>query len=43
MRIDQTSHQIIDMLQRDGRCPNTVIGREVGISEAAVRARSGLN
>jgi Lrp/AsnC family transcriptional regulator for asnA, asnC and gidA len=27
------------MLQRDGRCPNTVIARAVGVSEAAVRDR----
>jgi Lrp/AsnC family transcriptional regulator for asnA, asnC and gidA len=39
MEIDQTSRQIIAMLQRDGRCPNTVIARAVGISEASVRAR----
>jgi Lrp/AsnC family transcriptional regulator for asnA, asnC and gidA len=39
MRIDDTSRRIIEILQRDGRCPNTVIGRAVGISEAAVRAR----
>jgi Lrp/AsnC family transcriptional regulator, regulator for asnA, asnC and gidA len=39
MRIDDTSRRILEILQRDGRCPNTVIGRAVGISEAAVRAR----
>jgi Lrp/AsnC family transcriptional regulator, regulator for asnA, asnC and gidA len=39
MRIDETSRRIIEILQRDGRCPNTVIGRAVGVSEAAVRAR----
>jgi Lrp/AsnC family transcriptional regulator, regulator for asnA, asnC and gidA len=39
MRIDETSRRIIEILQRDGRCPNTVIARTVGISEAAVRAR----
>jgi Lrp/AsnC family transcriptional regulator for asnA, asnC and gidA len=39
MEIDQTSRQIITLLQRDGRCPNTVIARTLGISEAAVRAR----
>jgi Lrp/AsnC family transcriptional regulator for asnA, asnC and gidA len=39
MEIDQTSRQIIAILQRDGRCPNTVIARAVGISEASVRAR----
>ena len=39
MHMDDTSRRIIEILQRDGRCPNTVIGRAVGISEAAVRAR----
>jgi Lrp/AsnC family transcriptional regulator, regulator for asnA, asnC and gidA len=39
MRIDDTSRRILEILQHDGRCPNTVIGRAVGISEAAVRAR----
>jgi Lrp/AsnC family transcriptional regulator, regulator for asnA, asnC and gidA len=39
MRIDDTSRRILEILQHDGRCPNTVIARAVGISEAAVRAR----
>jgi Lrp/AsnC family transcriptional regulator, regulator for asnA, asnC and gidA len=39
MEIDRTSQRIIAVLQRDGRSPNTVIAREVGISESAVRAR----
>jgi Lrp/AsnC family transcriptional regulator, regulator for asnA, asnC and gidA len=39
MDIDQTSRGIIAILQRDGRCPNTVIARELGVSEASVRAR----
>jgi Lrp/AsnC family transcriptional regulator for asnA, asnC and gidA len=39
MEIDQTSRRIIAMLQRDGRCPNTVIARALGVSEATVRAR----
>ena len=39
MELDQTSRQIIAILQRDGRVPNTVIARSLGISEAAVRAR----
>ena len=39
MDIDRTSRAIIAILQRDGRCPNTVIAREVGVSEAAVRSR----
>jgi Lrp/AsnC family transcriptional regulator for asnA, asnC and gidA len=37
--IDRISQQIIAILQRDGRCPNTVIARELGISESAVRSR----
>ena len=39
MAIDRISQQIIAMLQRDGRCPNTVIARELGVSESSVRAR----
>jgi Lrp/AsnC family transcriptional regulator for asnA, asnC and gidA len=39
MEIDRTSRGIIAMLQRDGRCPYTEIARNLGISEAAVRAR----
>ena len=39
MRVDATSRRIIEILQRDGRCPNTVIARAVGISEASVRSR----
>jgi Lrp/AsnC family transcriptional regulator for asnA, asnC and gidA len=39
LHIDQVSRRIIAMLQRDGRVPNTVIARSLGISEAAVRAR----
>lgn len=39
MDVDKTSRQIIAMLQRDGRCPNTVIARSLGISEASVRSR----
>jgi Lrp/AsnC family transcriptional regulator for asnA, asnC and gidA len=39
MVIDRISQQIIAILQRDGRCPNTVIARELGVSEALVRAR----
>jgi Lrp/AsnC family transcriptional regulator, regulator for asnA, asnC and gidA len=39
MDIDRIARQIIALLQRDGRCPNTVIARELGISESAVRSR----
>jgi Lrp/AsnC family transcriptional regulator, regulator for asnA, asnC and gidA len=37
--LDHTARRIIAMLQRDGRTPNTVIARELGVSEATVRAR----
>jgi Lrp/AsnC family transcriptional regulator, regulator for asnA, asnC and gidA len=37
--IDQHNRDIISILQRDGRRSFTAIARQVGISEAAVRAR----
>jgi Lrp/AsnC family transcriptional regulator, regulator for asnA, asnC and gidA len=37
--LDRSNRQIIEILQRDGRRSFTAIAREVGISEAAVRAR----
>ncbi|KYH43186.1 Lrp/AsnC family transcriptional regulator [Branchiibius sp. NY16-3462-2] len=37
--MDDTAKAIIAMLQRDGRAPYATIAREVGLSEAAVRAR----
>ncbi len=37
--LDHTARRIIAMLQQDGRCPNTVIARDLGVSEATVRAR----
>ncbi len=37
--LDQTDYKIIELLQKDGRMPNTVIAKEVGISEATVRSR----
>jgi Lrp/AsnC family transcriptional regulator for asnA, asnC and gidA len=37
--LDDTSLQIIKELQEDGRRPYTVIGKNVGLSEAAVRQR----
>ena len=37
--LDHTARRIIAMLQEDGRCPNTVIARDLGVSEATVRAR----
>ena len=37
--LDQTDYKIIELLQKDGRMPNTVVAKEVGISEATVRSR----
>jgi Lrp/AsnC family transcriptional regulator, regulator for asnA, asnC and gidA len=37
--LDQSNRRIIEILQRDGRRSYTSIARDVGISEAAVRAR----
>jgi Lrp/AsnC family transcriptional regulator, regulator for asnA, asnC and gidA len=37
--LDEPNRRIIEILQRDGRCSYTAIGRELGISETAVRAR----
>jgi Lrp/AsnC family transcriptional regulator for asnA, asnC and gidA len=39
VKLDSTDRLIIESLQRDGRRAFTVLAREVGISEAAVRAR----
>ena len=39
VKLDSVNRRIIEILQREGRCPFTTIAREVGISEAAVRAR----
>jgi Lrp/AsnC family transcriptional regulator for asnA, asnC and gidA len=38
-QLDRSNRRIIEILQRDGRRSFTAIAREVGISEAAVRAR----
>jgi Lrp/AsnC family transcriptional regulator for asnA, asnC and gidA len=38
-KIDRIDCQIIRLLQKDGRIPNTDIAKEVGISEATVRNR----
>ncbi len=38
-RIDPVDKRIIEALQRDGRCPFTRLARDLGVSEAAVRAR----
>lgn len=36
---DQTDCRIIELLQTDGRMPNTMIAKELGVSEATVRSR----
>ncbi len=38
-QLDDTSKAIIEQLQQNGRRPYATIGREVGLSEAAVRQR----
>lgn len=37
--LDETDQKIIELLQRDGRMPNTVIAKDLGVSEATVRTR----
>jgi Lrp/AsnC family transcriptional regulator for asnA, asnC and gidA len=39
VKLDPVNRRIIEILQREGRRPFTVIARELGLSEAAVRAR----
>ena len=39
MSVDKVDRRIVAALQRDGRRPFTSIGRELGLSEAAVRQR----
>ena len=39
VKIDQTDCKIIELLQEDGRMPNTMIAKKLGISEATVRSR----
>ena len=39
IKLDPVNRRIIEILQREGRCPFTVIARELGLSEAAVRSR----
>ncbi len=38
-KIDHTDCKIIELLQKDGRMPNTMIAKQIGISEATVRSR----
>ena len=37
--IDHIDCRMIELLQKDGRIPNTDIAKEIGISEATVRTR----
>lgn len=37
--LDDTDHAIIDLLREDGRLPYRAIARELGLTEATVRAR----
>ena len=39
VKIDQTDCKIIELLQKDGRMPNTMIAKKLGVSEATVRSR----
>ena len=39
IKIDQTDCGIIELLQKDGRTPNTIIAKQLNISEATVRSR----
>lgn len=39
--VDEVDRSIIRILQRDGRASNTQIGRELGLTEAAIRKRMG--
>jgi len=39
VNIDQTDCKIIELLQKDGRMPNTMIAKELSVSEATVRSR----
>ena len=39
--VDQVDRAIVRILQRDGRASNTQIGRELGLTEAAIRKRLG--
>jgi Lrp/AsnC family transcriptional regulator for asnA, asnC and gidA len=37
--LDQIDRQMIELLQKDGRIPNTEIAKQLGVSEATVRSR----
>ena len=38
-KVDETDRKIIELLQKDGRLSNTIIARQLGISETTVRNR----
>jgi Lrp/AsnC family transcriptional regulator for asnA, asnC and gidA len=38
-KLDKIDCRMIELLQKDGRIPNTDIAKEIGISEATVRSR----
>lgn len=38
-KIDTIDRNIIEFLQKDGRMPNTLIARKLGVSESTVRSR----
>ena len=40
-RFDELDVRILDQLQKDGRMPFTSVAKELGVSEATVRARVG--
>jgi Lrp/AsnC family transcriptional regulator for asnA, asnC and gidA len=39
VKIDKTDCRIIELLQKDGRMPNTLIAKNLEISEATIRSR----
>lgn len=39
LSIDETDYKILEILQKDARIPFTVVGRELGISDATVHVR----
>ncbi len=39
VNIDQTDCRIIELLQKDGRMPNTMIAKKLKVSEATIRSR----
>jgi Lrp/AsnC family transcriptional regulator, regulator for asnA, asnC and gidA len=37
--MDEIDHQILEILQKDGRTPFTTIAKQTGVSESTIRAR----